>query len=410
VAPKYTSFSMILYFVYTPQMFTLFAKMISAWYDGDNEHAFAHLCQGVQVRSKTLQENLGLFELAEQIRASAELSALFEKHQDGDFFGALADSEAGRTFLQHYGDFVRVHGHRGHEDRDFGYPRRLEDPSIDVRSFKLMLSRDHPESPYELEKKLTEQREIALEDVLRNVRRTPIVGTLKAEAIKVVYNWIQKFIAIRDDERWAYELSSMCAKLYCREIGRRCVERGLLEDQEDFLMFTKDELFDLLDGRAGAKLALAKVIGRRRDYDRSMMRTHEFAGYIRGGREVSEGTVEETGLVGTGWTSGSVTATARVVNRLSEINRVKQGDILVCQSTDPGWTPVFMLLSGIVIETGGVLAHAVCLSREYGLPSVQLTGARKLIPDGATITVNGSTGEITIVDDCRTPETAGATG
>jgi len=104
-------------------------------------------------------------------------------------------------------------------------------------------------------------------------------------------------------------------------------------------------------------------------------------------------------LVGTGWTSGMVTATARVVNRLSEIDRVKQGEILVCQSTDPGWTPVFMVLSGIVIETGGVLAHAVCLSREYGLPAVQLPGARKHIPDGATITINGSTGEIVIADE-----------
>jgi pyruvate,water dikinase len=58
-----------------------------------------------------------------------------------------------------------------------------------------------------------------------------------------------------------------------------------------------------------------------------------------------------------------------------------------------------MLLAGIVIETGGVLAHAVCLSREYGLPAVQLPGARKLIPDGATIEINGSTGEIVIVDE-----------
>jgi rifampicin phosphotransferase len=87
------------------------------------------------------------------------------------------------------------------------------------------------------------------------------------------------------------------------------------------------------------------------------------------------------------------------VHRLGEIDRVKQGDILVCQSTDPGWTPVFMLLSGIVIETGGVLAHTVCLSREYRLPAVQLPSARKQIPDGATITINGSTGEITIDDD-----------
>ena len=316
-------------------------------------------------------------------------------------FSAAEGCEDGRAFLEDYRAFVAEHGHRGHEDRDFGYPRRYEDPSVDYRSFQVMLSRDHPDSPYELEEKLNQQREQAFEEVMRHVRRSPISGALKAEAIKVVYDWIHRFTAIRDDERWAYERSSLCAKLFCREIGRRCVERGTLEDQEDFLMFTKDELFDLLDGRMGVKLARAKAAQRRHDYDRSLERTLEYPMFMRDGREIAAtGTDEEGGeLVGTGWTSGTVTATARVVNRLSQIDRIKQGEILVCQSTDPGWTPVFMLLSGIVIETGGVLCHAVCLSREYGLPSVQLPSARKLIPDGATVTVNGATGEISVVDD-----------
>jgi pyruvate,water dikinase len=131
-------------------------------------------------------------------------------------------------------------------------------------------------------------------------------------------------------------------------------------------------------------------------------RTYEHPLYLRDGREVALRSAEGSdfrGLNGTGWTSGTVTSKARVVNRLSEIDRVKQGEILVCQSTDPGWTPVFMLIDGIVIETGGVLAHAVCLAREYALPAVQLPGARKLIPDGATITLNGATGEILLVEE-----------
>jgi phosphohistidine swiveling domain-containing protein len=400
VPAVYTGYSMILWFIYTPQMFSLFGRLINQWYTGDNPNAFAELCQGVDVRSKTLEENLGLFELAEEISSSAELSALFEQHKNGDFFGALENSEVGRIFLQHYREFARVHGHRGHEDRDFGYPRRFEDPSIDIRSFQLLLARDNPVSPYAVEQQLTARREAVFEDVMRNVRRGGLTGILKAEAIKIVYTWVQRFLAIRDDERWAYEQSSFCAKLYCREIGRRATERGILEDPEDFLMFTKDELFDMLDSRAGVKLTRAKAAARRRDYNRALERTHEFPAYMRDGREVAvAGADGHAGLIGTGWTSGTVTATARVVNRLSEVHRVKQGDILVCQSTDPGWTPVFMLLSGIVIETGGVLAHAVCLSREYGLPAVQLPTARKQIPDGATITINGSTGEIVIADE-----------
>jgi pyruvate,water dikinase len=76
---------------------------------------------------------------------------------------------------------------------------------------------------------------------------------------------------------------------------------------------------------------------------------------------------------------------------------VKQGEILVVNATDPGWTPVFLAIRGVVVETGGMGAHASCLAREYGMPCVQLEGAIQLIADGATITVNGDTGQVYLV-------------
>jgi hypothetical protein len=86
---------MILWFVYCPQMFPLLGRMITEWYTGSNENAFAELCQGVDARSKTLEENLGLYELAEKIRTSDELSRLFQEHESGDFFAALAAATKG---------------------------------------------------------------------------------------------------------------------------------------------------------------------------------------------------------------------------------------------------------------------------------------------------------------------------
>jgi len=73
---------------------------------------------------------------------------------------------------------------------------------------------------------------------------------------------------------------------------------------------------------------------------------------------------------------------------------------------------VFAVISGIVTETGGLLSHASCLSREYGLPAVQLSKAMKLIPDGATVTINGDTGVVTIADvgsDIEVPDTVPST-
>jgi pyruvate,water dikinase len=99
---------------------------------------------------------------------------------------------------------------------------------------------------------------------------------------------------------------------------------------------------------------------------------------------------------------GTVTGTARIVKQLSEIGRVAPGEILVANSTDPGWTPVFALISGVIVETGGMLCHSSCLAREYGFPAAQIEDALRLIPDGATIVLNGDTGEVRVE-----PEEAG---
>ena len=65
--------------------------------------------------------------------------------------------------------------------------------------------------------------------------------------------------------------------------------------------------------------------------------------------------------------------------------------------TDTGWTSKFAILSGIVTEYGGILCHAAIVSREYGIPCIVCTkDATKLIKDGSTISINGSTGEITV--------------
>ena len=89
--------------------------------------------------------------------------------------------------------------------------------------------------------------------------------------------------------------------------------------------------------------------------------------------------------------TAQATALAKVPN-----GTIKEGEILVTNSTDPGWTPVFMVISGIVLETGGMLAHGSCLAREYALPAVQIENAMQLIPDGAFVTINGDKGDLRV--------------
>ncbi len=78
---------------------------------------------------------------------------------------------------------------------------------------------------------------------------------------------------------------------------------------------------------------------------------------------------------------------------VSEAERLERGDVLVTKQTDPGWGPVFFLIAGLVIERGGMLSHGAILAREFGIPCVVgVKDATRVIPDGATITVDADGG------------------
>jgi len=72
-------------------------------------------------------------------------------------------------------------------------------------------------------------------------------------------------------------------------------------------------------------------------------------------------------LRGTPTSPGLVTGTARVITRLHDLGRLEQGDILVTNSTDPGWTPAVLLIKGLVLETGGMLAQRIDAIRVIAL-------------------------------------------
>jgi pyruvate,water dikinase len=96
--------------------------------------------------------------------------------------------------------------------------------------------------------------------------------------------------------------------------------------------------------------------------------------------------------------SGVVEGPARVVKSVEEISRLKPGDILVCQVTNPTWAPVFQKIAGAVSDIGGSMSHAAIVAREYGLPAVVGTGtATSRIKDGQRIRVDGGRGVVTIL-------------
>jgi pyruvate,water dikinase len=76
-----------------------------------------------------------------------------------------------------------------------------------------------------------------------------------------------------------------------------------------------------------------------------------------------------------------------------------RGSVLVTTTLAPGLGPLLPRLSGIVAETGSVLSHLAILAREFGVPIVVgYPGATSAFAAGSTVTVNGETGDVTLVE------------
>src|SRR6202023_3117254 len=75
-------------------------------------------------------------------------------------------------------------------------------------------------------------------------------------------------------------------------------------------------------------------------------------------------------LIGPCVSPGSVEGEVVVMRDPNEFATMRRGAILVAPATDPSWTPLFTLASGIIVEVGGVLSHASTIAREYGLPAL----------------------------------------
>ena len=73
--------------------------------------------------------------------------------------------------------------------------------------------------------------------------------------------------------------------------------------------------------------------------------------------------------------------------------------MLVAPLTDPAWTPLFVPAGAVIVDGGAMLSHAVIVSRELGIPSVvSVTGATRIIPNGALVEVDGSARTVTIIE------------
>jgi phosphohistidine swiveling domain-containing protein len=368
------------------------------WLGDENQAIYGALISGLS--TKTGEENLAIWDLAKTLRQQPEVAKIASSDASGEEILAQVRAHPdAAAFLEHMDRFIAQNGHRGGAERDAYHPRYRHKPSNIFNALKPMLKLDDAHSPEVHERQLAERMEKTKAECVAKLQGMDM-GFLRAPFFSWLTDLTQQYYYYRDFERFYNDRDMSRPRDFLTVIAKQFLERGLIEDKDDIFFLGREEILQADQEKMSARDVGHRVRSRRRVYDR--YRQKEPPKYLQGWRTFDDDQLADDGrgLRGIAASSGTVTGRARVCRNLDEISKIEKGDILVTVATDPGWTTVFSIIGGVVVETGGVVAHAVMISREYGIPCVaNLTRACDQIPDGATITVDGGTGRVVIHED-----------
>ncbi len=170
------------------------------------------------------------------------------------------------------------------------------------------------------------------------------------------------------------------------ELGSRLAKEGILENTKDMIYIKKEELeenfFKSID---------KQLIKHRKD-NLGKNQTNWKQSIIQLSKKHDENSDVIIGISGS---NGLAEGPVRIITSVDDFKKLKQGDILVCQYTDPTWTPLFGIAAAVVSDTGGALSHAAIVAREYEIPAVLGTKiGTSSLKEGEYIVVDGTTGRV----------------
>lgn len=344
----------------------------------------------------TTEMDLKLWELAQEIRADASSSRFLRETPLDQVARAYLAGTLPAVMQKGLARFLREYGHRGVAEIDAGLPRWSEDPTHILGVLVNYLQLENPEmAPDTQFERGRREAEAMLVELTRRARRQR--GWLRGKLIHYLLRQARELGGLRELPKFYMALLLAETRHLLWPVGTELAGAGLLDVAEDIFFL------NLSDARLalGGSDFRAVVRERRALYEQEMGRRHIPRVLLSDGTELeAEQRVpgEATGaeISGSPASSGVVTAKARVI--LDPLGaRLEPGEILVTPSTDPGWTPLFLTAGGLVMEMGGAMSHGAVVAREYGIPAVVgVHGATERITTGQTITVNGSSGLITI--------------
>jgi phosphohistidine swiveling domain-containing protein len=348
-----------------------------------------------------------LWRMKNEVRDDPELRSLFGAGDAKAIAAALRGSERGRRFIdERIVPYQREFGWHAVWSHEFIFPTVREEMEP-----VLELVRGYLESDYDFPKAIEAMRsdiEAASSEILDGLAGEALDEMRAANATNL------RMAPLTPDHHFYIDQG---ANAHVRQVllavGEKLVELGRLDQPDDVLFLRYNEL-RMLIGDPSALDARAIVAGRRAEREAAKQRKPRnwvgtvtpsqlaFPYLVNWGypeRFYQEASADTTTVKGIAGSPGVAEGVARVVLSVEEFDAVADGDILVCQMTNPAWVVLFTKITALVTDTGGTTSHPAVLSREFGIPAVIGTStATHTIRTGDRIRVDGSNGVVTILE------------
>ncbi|MGG0124755.1 phosphoenolpyruvate synthase [Bacillus paranthracis] len=353
------------------------------------------LSQSVQ-NNITSEMGLALMEVADVIRPYEEVIAYLQHVENDSFLDELVQFKGGEKAREAIDAFLNKYGMRCSGEIDITKTRWSEKPTTiipmilnNIRDFEYGASK----------RKFEEGLQEALkkeEELVDRLRQLPD-GKQKVEETKRMIRNIRNFIGYREYPKYGMINRYFIYKQALLKEAEQLVQSGVIHEVDDIYYLTFEELHEVVRTK---KLNYELIHKQKNDYKLyeklTPPRIMTSDGEIITGKYKRENLPADA-IAGLPVSSGLVEGRARVILNMEDAN-LEEGDILVTAFTDPGWTPLFVSIKGLVTEVGGLMTHGAVIAREYGLPAVVgVENATKLIKDGQRIRVHGTEGYIEVL-------------
>jgi phosphohistidine swiveling domain-containing protein len=319
-----------------------------------------------------------LWEMKEEVKADAELAKLFASPSAVEIVPALKASERGRRFIdERVAPYQQEFGWHAVWSHEFIFPSFREDMTPVIQ-----LVRDQYASDYDYPNAVAKLRadiEAASREILEGLEGEALEEMRAANEINL------RMAPLTPDHHFYIDQGANAhVRLVLIALGEKLVEMGVLDRPDDVIMFHYNELRAFIgdptgiDGRAIVATARARRVEaekvRPRDWVGTATETQlafpylNLWGFPEKFNRSKEG--QQDAVEGISGSPGMVEGVARVVMSEAEFDSLQEGEILVCEMTNPAWQVLYGKIIAVVTDAGGTASHPAVLAREYGIPAV----------------------------------------